>query len=65
VQAAIVEGRLDAERLESQRKLQREQAFLLRKVDPQARQHEKERVKVLHRGVKQKYDRRRKDGGKE
>ena len=66
VQAAIAEGRLAAERLESQRKLQREQAFLLRKVDPQARQHEKDRVKVLHRGVKQNYDqRRRKDGGKE
>jgi ribosome biogenesis GTPase len=65
VQAAIAEGRLDADRLESQRKLQREQAFLLRKVDPEARQQDKERVKLLHRGAKQKYDRRRKDGGKD
>jgi ribosome biogenesis GTPase len=65
VQAAIAEGCLDADRVESQRKLQREQAFLVRKVDVEARQHDKERVKVLHRGVKQKYDRRRKDGGKE
>jgi hypothetical protein len=56
---------LDADRLESQRKLQREQAFLVRKVDVEARQHEKDRVKVLHRGAKQKYDQRRKDGGKE
>jgi ribosome biogenesis GTPase len=65
VQAAIAEGRLDADRLESQRKLQREQEFLLRKVDPEARQQEKDRVKLLHRGAKQKYDRRRKEGGKE
>jgi ribosome biogenesis GTPase len=65
VQAAIAEGRLEADRLESQRKLQREQEFLRRKVDPEARQNEKDRVKVLHRGVKQKYDQRRKDGGKE
>jgi len=56
---------LEADRLKSQRKLQREQEFLRRKVDPEARQHEKDRVKVLHRGVKQKYDQRRKDGGKE
>ena len=65
VQAAIAEGRLDADRLESQRKLQREQAFLQHKIDPEVRQHEKDRVKLLHRGAKQKYDQRRKDGGKE
>jgi hypothetical protein len=35
-----------------------------RKVDPAARQEEKERVKQLHKGAKQKYDQRRKDGGK-
>jgi len=65
VQAAIAEGRLDADRLESQRKLQREQEFLLRKVDVEARQHEKDRVKLVHRGVRKMYDQRRKDGGKE
>lgn len=64
VQAAITEGRLDQDRLESQRKLEREQEFLRRKVDPEARQQEKERVKLLHRGARQKYDQRRKDGGK-
>ncbi len=64
VQAAIAEGRLAADRLENQRKLQREQEFLRRKIDPEARQQEKERVKVLHRGARQKYDQRRKDGGK-
>src|ERR1700730_15705162 len=65
VQAAIAEGRLDENRLESQRKLEREQEFSHRKVDPQARQQEKERVKVVHRGARQKNDQRRKDGGKQ
>jgi hypothetical protein len=64
VQAALAEGRLDEERVENWRKLGREQEFVQRKVDPQARQQEKERVKKLHRNVKQKYDQRRKDGGK-
>lgn len=65
VQAAIVEGRLDPARLESQRKLQREQEFLRRKVDPEARQQEKERTKVIHRGARKMYEQRRKDGLKE
>ena len=64
VQAAIAEGRLHADRLESQRKLHREQEFLRRKVDPEAQKQEKERVKLIHRGARQKYDQRRKDGGK-
>jgi ribosome biogenesis GTPase len=65
VQAALAEGRLDEERVANWRKLGREHEFVHRKVDPQARQREKERVKKLHRGAKQKYDQRRKDGGKE
>lgn len=64
VQTALAEGRLDEERLESWRKLEREQEFVRRKIEPEARQQEKERVKQLHRGAKQKYDQRRKDGGK-
>jgi ribosome biogenesis GTPase / thiamine phosphate phosphatase len=64
VQAAIAEGRLDADRLENRRKLEREQAFLRRKVDPEAHQQHKERIKLLHRGARQKYEQRRKDGGK-
>ena len=64
VQAAIAEGRLDESRLENQRKLEREQEFLRRKIDPEAQKQEKDRVKVIHRGAKQKYDQRRKDGGK-
>jgi len=65
IQAALARGQLDEDRLGNWRKLEREQEFVRRKVDPQARQQEKERVKKLHRGVKQKYDQRRKDGGKE
>jgi ribosome biogenesis GTPase len=65
VQAAIAEGRLDENRLENQRKLEREQEFVRRKVDPEAQKQEKERVKQVHRGAKQKYDQRRKDGGKQ
>ena len=64
VQVAIAEGRLDESRLENQRKLEREQEFVRRKVDPEAQKQEKERVKLLHRGARQKYDQRRKDGGK-
>ena len=65
VRTAIAEGRLDENRLENQRKLEREQEFVRRKVDPEAQKQEKERVKQLHRGAKQKYDQRRKDGGKQ
>ena len=65
VQAAIAEGRLDENRLENQRKLEREQEVVRRKVDPEAQKQEKERVKQVHRGTKQKYDQRRKDGGKQ
>jgi ribosome biogenesis GTPase / thiamine phosphate phosphatase len=64
VQAAIADGRLDADRLENRRKLEREQEFLRRKTDPEARQEYNERVKLLHRGARQKYEQRRKDGGK-
>ena len=64
VQAAIAEGRLDQNRLENQRKLEREQEFLRRRIDPAAQKQEKERVKLIHRGARQKYDQRRKDGGK-
>jgi ribosome biogenesis GTPase / thiamine phosphate phosphatase len=64
VQAAIAEGRLDQDRLENQRKLEREQEFLQRKVDPEARHEYNERVKLLHRGARQKYEQRRKGGGK-
>ena len=64
VQAAIAAGELDVERLENRRKLEREQEFLQRKIDPEAREEEKQRIRVLHRRAKQIYEQRQRDGGK-
>jgi ribosome biogenesis GTPase / thiamine phosphate phosphatase len=49
VQAAVQGGELDLARLENRRKLLREQEFLRRKVDPEARSREKRRIKRLTR----------------
>jgi ribosome biogenesis GTPase len=62
VQAALDAGMLDPARLENRWKLLREQEFLRRKVDPEARQDWKNRVKSLHREVKRMYEGRKKDG---
>jgi ribosome biogenesis GTPase / thiamine phosphate phosphatase len=64
VLAALSAGILDGARIENWRKLLREQEFLRRKVDPEARQEQKELWKKLHRGQRQKYQQREKDGGK-
>lgn len=55
VTAAIEAGSLDLVRLESWQKLQRELEFLRRKIDPDARQNEKQRIKQLMRGVNKMY----------
>jgi len=55
VQSAIDAGALDFGRLENWRKLQRELAFLKRKVDPEANHNEKQRIKQLMRGVNKMY----------
>ncbi|HKW64637.1 MAG TPA: ribosome small subunit-dependent GTPase A [Candidatus Acidoferrum sp.] len=55
VQAAIDSGALALARLENWRKLQRELAFLKRKVDPEASHNEKQRIKQLMRGVNKMY----------
>lgn len=55
VQAAIDAGGLDLARLESWRKLERELAFLRRKVDPEASHSDRQRIKRLMRGVRQMY----------
>ena len=55
VQAAIDASALNPERLENWRKLQRELEFLQRKIDPEARQTEKQRIKKLMRGVQRMY----------
>jgi ribosome biogenesis GTPase / thiamine phosphate phosphatase len=62
VQAAIAGGILDADRLESWRKLQREQEFLLRKINPEIGAAHNKRIKILMRQVRQKYQNR--DKGK-
>jgi ribosome biogenesis GTPase / thiamine phosphate phosphatase len=59
VQGAVRAGTLDEARLESRRKLLREQEFLRRKIDPEARQEWKNGVKSLHREVKRMYEGRK------
>ncbi|MGB9435877.1 MAG: ribosome small subunit-dependent GTPase A [Candidatus Acidiferrum sp.] len=49
VQAAVQAGILDLARLENHRKLLREQEFLRRKMDPEVRSQEKQRIKRLTR----------------
>jgi ribosome biogenesis GTPase / thiamine phosphate phosphatase len=64
VQAALASGELDAGRLENRRKLGREQEFLRRKIDPQARQQEKHKNRVVHRAARKMYQQRKREGGK-
>jgi ribosome biogenesis GTPase len=64
VLTAVSAGALDAARLENRRKLMREQEFLRRKIDPEARQEQKEQWKQIHRAARQKYRQRQRDGGK-
>jgi ribosome biogenesis GTPase / thiamine phosphate phosphatase len=64
VRRAVQEGTLEEARLENRAKLLREQEFLVRKVDTAARATEKERIKSIHRGARQKYKQRERDGGK-
>jgi ribosome biogenesis GTPase len=59
VQAALEAGTLDAARVENRRKLLREQEFLRRKMDPEARQEEKERIKKVHREQRKMYGKRK------
>ncbi len=63
VQGAIASSVLDADRLESWRKLQREQEFLQRKLDPEIGAAQKKRIKILMRQVRQNYQNR--DKGKD
>jgi ribosome biogenesis GTPase len=64
VRAALEAGTLEEARLENRRKLESEQEFLRRKMDPEARAEAHDRIKVVMRGVRQKYRQRDKDGGK-
>ena len=59
---AIENGQLERARLDNQRKLLREQAFLERKLDKGAEAKNKAQNKILHRAVRQMYRQRDKDG---
>jgi ribosome biogenesis GTPase len=54
VAAAVADGRLDAERLASWGKLQRELAYLARRQDVQLQQAEKRRWKAIHKALKRR-----------
>jgi ribosome biogenesis GTPase len=64
VLAAIASGALDLARLENRRKLEREQGFVQRKIDPAARSEAQQKLKATMRGVKKMYEQRTKDRGK-
>src|SRR6266566_9505414 len=64
VLAALRAGTLDPGRVENRRKLLREQEFFRRKIDPEARQEQKELWKQIHRAARQKYQQRQRDEGK-
>ena len=65
VLAALRAGTLDPARVENWRKLLREQEFFRRKIDPEARQEQKELWKQIHRAARQKYQQRQRDEGKQ
>lgn len=62
VQASVAAGALDPERLESWLKLQREHAFLSRKMDSGAQRAAKQRIKTINRAVRRLYQERSKEG---
>ena len=62
VAVAIADGSFDEARLQSHRKLQREQEFLRRKVDASAQQKFSHRIKTISRAVKQLYREREEKG---
>jgi ribosome biogenesis GTPase / thiamine phosphate phosphatase len=63
VLAAIASGTLDSQRWENRRKLEREQEFLQRKIEPKARHESQQKLKVLMRAVKKMNGQRAKDRG--
>ncbi len=58
IQAALADGTLDAERLESWRKLQRELAFLERKRDAGLQSADRQKWKQVHREMRRTYKER-------
>jgi ribosome biogenesis GTPase len=62
VRAAAESGALDAARVESRKKLEREQEFQRRKTDPEAMHEYKTKVSKMMRGVREQYRKREKEG---
>jgi ribosome biogenesis GTPase len=62
VRAAVAGGILDQARLENRRKLEREQEFVRRKMDPKAASEARDGLKAIMRGVRKQYQLREKDG---
>ena len=62
VRAAVESGTLDEERVESRKKIEREQEFQRRKSDPEAMQEYKTKVSRMMKGVREKYKQRARDG---
>jgi ribosome biogenesis GTPase / thiamine phosphate phosphatase len=62
VRAAIESGALDKARVENRKKLEREQEFQRRKIDPEAAHDYKTKVSRMMRGVREQYKRREKEG---
>lgn len=52
VRTALENGELDTKRLENMRKLEREQEFLMRKMDPEKQHEYKNRIKILFRAIR-------------
>jgi len=61
VQAALQNGALDSGRFENLRKLEREQEFLLRKLDPEKQQEYRKRIKILFRAIRNNVQSKRKN----
>jgi ribosome biogenesis GTPase / thiamine phosphate phosphatase len=61
VLAAMEEGALEEDRLENRRKLEREQEFLLRKMDPEKQHEHRKRIKILFREIRRNVLSRNKD----
>jgi ribosome biogenesis GTPase / thiamine phosphate phosphatase len=64
VEAGILGGRVDPARLENHLKLQRELAYLQRKINAGERQKEKQRIKTTHRATQKYYQQRGRSEGK-
>jgi len=63
VLAALASGALDERRFENKRKLEREQEFLRRKLDPEVRSTAQRHMKALQRNVRRMYETREKGKG--